>query len=286
MTREWVKCRAGPRISHSPWSVWSQWSARSSTSARCTAQDSSDSLEPEPAGLGQGDHHLAEDVALPLVDGPVADPDRARALVPGQVVELALGQLAAAVDGVHDLEVGGVAGHGPHQPVAPQPGLVDVAAGEQGLEGERGVAQPAVAVVPVPLAADVLGQARRRGGDDAAAHLVGEQAQDEQGAGDGLAVRPVVRVPVGPLVEVPDGVLDPRVDVEGLGDLASTTAPRSSRTRASPGADGEPVAVAVVVGLGEPVAAQDEHVRAGDGADDRLARPRRSTRDTQGRTLP
>ena len=38
MTREWVKCRRGPRISQSPWSGSCQFLARSSTSANCSAQ--------------------------------------------------------------------------------------------------------------------------------------------------------------------------------------------------------------------------------------------------------
>ena len=109
----------------------------------------------------------------------------ARARVAGQVVELALGQLARAVDGVHDLQVVGVAGDRAQQPVAPQPRLLGVAGASRASSGERGVAQPAVAVVPVALAAEVLGQRRGGRGDDAAGARVGQQPQRRAASADG-----------------------------------------------------------------------------------------------------
>src|SRR5689334_2615942 len=48
---------------------------------------------------------------------------------------------------------------------------------QQRVQAEAGVADPDVAVVPVPPAADLLGQARRDGGDDAAARLVAEHLE-------------------------------------------------------------------------------------------------------------
>ena len=48
--------------------------------------------------------HRAVDVVLALVPGPVADPHRAGPGVAGQVVARRLGQVAAAVDPVHDLQ--------------------------------------------------------------------------------------------------------------------------------------------------------------------------------------
>jgi hypothetical protein len=42
----------------------------------------------------------APDVVLELVPGPVADPDRARVLVAGEVVQPRLGEVALAVDAV------------------------------------------------------------------------------------------------------------------------------------------------------------------------------------------
>ncbi len=53
----------------------------------------------------RGLEDLAVDVELQLADRAVADPDGPRAQVAGQMVELALDQVAAAVDAVHDLQV-------------------------------------------------------------------------------------------------------------------------------------------------------------------------------------
>ena len=47
-------------------------------------------------------HQLAVDVELELVDGAVADPHRAGAAVPLEIVERDLGQVAPAVDAVDD----------------------------------------------------------------------------------------------------------------------------------------------------------------------------------------
>ena len=46
----------------------------------------------------------AVDVVLPLVEGPVSDPDRTRACVTRQLIARRLGQIAPAVDPVHDLQ--------------------------------------------------------------------------------------------------------------------------------------------------------------------------------------
>ncbi len=54
--------------------------------------------------------------------------------------------------------------------------------GDQRGQRQGGVAEPAVAVVPVALATEVLGQRGRRGGDDAAGLHVGEQVQGQQRA--------------------------------------------------------------------------------------------------------
>ena len=82
----------------------------------------------------KGDHDLAEDVRLLLVDGAVADAHRPRIRVPGQMVEFTLGQLAPTVDRVHDLHVLGITGEGTHEPLAPLDRRVDVAGAQQRLE--------------------------------------------------------------------------------------------------------------------------------------------------------
>ena len=104
----------------------------------------------------------AVDVVLALVERPVADADRPRPGVAREVVARRLGEVAAPVDPVHDLQpavrVGLEVGDELHELVG-LPVEVEVV---QRLQGERRVAQPGVAVVPVALAARRLGQRGRQ----------------------------------------------------------------------------------------------------------------------------
>ena len=129
----------------------------------------------------------AVDVVLALVEGAVADPDRARAGVAREVVARGLGEVAAAVDPVHDLhravgvglEVGDVLHELLGLPVEVEP--------VQRLQREGGVAHPGVPVVPVALAAGRLGQRRGRGGDGRAGRHVRQALDGEDRARDRLA---------------------------------------------------------------------------------------------------
>ena len=126
--------------------------------------------------------HGAEDVVLLLVEGAVADPHRLRARVAGHVVAGRLGQVAAAVDAVHDLErpvVGRLdVGDELHELV----GLPVEVEPVQRVERERRVAHPGVAVVPVALAARRLRQRRREGRDRRTGRHVGEALDRERRA--------------------------------------------------------------------------------------------------------
>jgi hypothetical protein len=102
--------------------------------------------------------HRAEDVVLALVERSVSDPHRTRAGVARQVVESRLGEIPSTVDAVHDLEravlgrldVGDELHELVRFPVEVEP--------VQGLQRERRVPHPGVAVVPVALATGCLGQ--------------------------------------------------------------------------------------------------------------------------------
>jgi hypothetical protein len=141
--------------------------------------------------LGGGVRDLAVDVELALVVGAVADPHRPRATVALQVVERALGQAACAVDVVEHLEVRVGQPRRVQHPLEERVRLVAAAEVEEGLEGDRGVAWPAVAVVPVARAADRLGQ-RAGGGDHRPGQGVGEELQGQEAADHRVAPRPVV----------------------------------------------------------------------------------------------
>ena len=124
--------------------------------------------------------HRAEHVVLALVERAVADPYRPRAGVAREVVARRLGEVAAAVDAVHDLQRAVLGrldvGDELHELV----GFPVEREQVQRLEGERRVAHPGVAVVPVALAARRLGQRRRERGDRGAGRHVGEALDRER----------------------------------------------------------------------------------------------------------
>jgi hypothetical protein len=99
----------------------------------------------------------APDVVLALVVGAVADPYGTGALVAAEVVEDVLVERALAVDAVHDLQLGITIGDVGDE-VEEVVGLPVEAERVQAPERERRVADPAVAVVPVALAAGGLRQ--------------------------------------------------------------------------------------------------------------------------------
>ena len=167
------------RVAHSAWACTIGHSRRGRRWLRCEC--SSDRVE-----------HGAEHVVLSLIVGTVADPHRTSPAVAAQVIERRLLQVAAAVDAVHDLHpavgVGLEVGDELHElvrlPVEVQP--------VQRLQRERRVAHPAVAVVPVPLAAGRLGQAGREGRHRRPGGHVGQSLDHQRRPLDRLTV-PVVR---------------------------------------------------------------------------------------------
>ena len=126
----------------------------------------------------------AVDVVLALVERPVADADRPRAGVAREVVARRLGEVAAPVDPVHDLQravlVGLEVGDELHELVR-LPVEVEVV---QRLQRERRVADPGVAVVPVALAARRLGQRGRQRRDGRAGGHVRQALDRQRGALD------------------------------------------------------------------------------------------------------
>ena len=116
-----------------------------------------------PAGVQEdGVEGGAEDVVLALIERPVADPDGACSGVPAEMGQRRLGQVAPSVDPVHDLQRAVLVhleiGDELHELV----GFAVEVQPVQRLQRERGIAQPAVPVVPVPFTAGRLRQRRRR----------------------------------------------------------------------------------------------------------------------------
>ena len=158
--------------------------------------------QPAPPRLVEDVCHLAVDVELELRARAVADPDRLRALVAVEPRQLELEQSPLAGGAVHDLDVLRVAGDGAQEPGPPGAGLLDEAVADERGEREAGVAEPAVPVVPVPDAADLLRERGRRRGHDAARRGVRHRLQHHQRAEDGVGVAAAERAGDEPLVPV------------------------------------------------------------------------------------
>lgn len=138
-----------------------------------------DPAEELRTGVQHGDD-LAVDIELELFGGGVADPDRCGAFVTGEVVEVEFGQAPLPADSIHDLNLRRVAGTDAGEEIPEGECLVGVSGSKQRLEGERGVAEPAIAVVPVPHTPDLLGQGGRGRGDHSAGVLRSHRLQCDQ----------------------------------------------------------------------------------------------------------
>ena len=224
--------------------------------------------DPPVACHRQRAHHLPEHVGLPLLDRRVADAHGPGAGVAGEVVELALGEMPATLDGVHHLHVHRIARDRPQQPVAPVLRIVGAARGEQGLQRQRGIAQPAVAVVPVALPAELLGERGRRRGDDATGVGMGQAAQGDQAAHDLTAPGTVVLTRVRPPLPLLEGVGQPGLDVHGVGDVAVRRDPGQREVESVPGLHLEGLLVVAVDRWREARPGEDQLVRP-SGGDDR-----------------
>ena len=106
---------------------------------------------------GRGVDHLAIDIELQLTVRVVADPHRARARVAVEMRQLALGEVRLAENVVEHLQLGPAQARRVQHPVQEGVRLFPIAQREERAQGERRVAQPAVAVVPIANAAERSG---------------------------------------------------------------------------------------------------------------------------------
>ena len=218
MSTEKLCSRLRSRNSHRPASgssrrdsIWS--SSELDDLDPCQRRDLADEAGVEEEAA-DGEHHLAVDVVLHVLERLVADPHRPVAVVAGQVLELALLRVGGSVDPVRGLEdalplLGDVA------QVLEEPfHLLRVAEPLEGVQREVRVAQPAEAVVPGAAGAGVLGQARRRRGEQRARVLVLVQLERERGADDLALVVARNARPLHPAAPVVERALE-----EALGGL-------------------------------------------------------------------
>ena len=169
-----------------------------------------------PAGQMEGADHLAEDVELELPMRGIADANGPGALVARQPIQFEFLQAPFAGQAVHDVELRRRAGDSPQEPVLPGLGFVEIASLNQGVKRERGVADPTVAVVPVPHAADFFRKRCRRCRQDAARRRVGQGLQGNQRAHDRFAPRSLVGALGRPFLPPLVGLLNGRFGVDAL----------------------------------------------------------------------
>ena len=181
---EYKKSRGSPRTSQIPWSfschrraaVSASWTRKLSCGWRQiggrTPLVRGGHWPDRPGGVVEqvvgeavnGAEQFAVDVKLALVPGAVADPNRGRVSPALQVRQLPLGQVPFAADAKHDLQVAAPverAGRGGGHVVEELIGFVRAGRHPKGLDRERRVPDPGVAIVPVSGAAHHL---RQRGG--------------------------------------------------------------------------------------------------------------------------
>ncbi len=117
--------------------------------------------------------HRAEElpinVELALLPGAVADAHRSAGPPSGQVAERALAEVVLAADSEHDLHANTslhLCCHCIGHPVEEARRLNGTGANPKRLQGQAGVVHPGVAIVPIALSSDRLGQRGGRCGDN------------------------------------------------------------------------------------------------------------------------
>ena len=216
ITLDAVKCLGSPRTSQIPWSGSRQCSSAASTKPASPSHTGATIWPAAPVELdvdGVEDH--APHVVLLLVPGAVADPDRPRTPVAGEVVERLLGQVAFAADAVHDLQlerpVEVAAGDGVEDEAEVLDRLPVEAEAVQRAEHERRVADPGEPVVPVAFAAGRLRQGGGGGGHDGAGRGVAQRLEGQRTSVEiglpRMVGNPGRAKPVAPEVDVVSGGL-------------------------------------------------------------------------------
>ena len=145
-------------------------------------------------------HDLAENVELKLLVSRVADADWLGAFISRQPFELQLRQPALARQAIHDVDLRRIAGYCPQEPLAPGQCLVAMAAHHEAVQREGGVTDPAIAIVPIPNAADLLGKRGSRRRHHAAGRCVRQRLQRQERPQHLLAVRSLVGAAARPLL--------------------------------------------------------------------------------------
>ena len=161
-------------------------------------------------------HDFAVDIELELLRCRVAHAHRSRAAIAGQPAHLVFIETPLARDAVEYLQILGTTRHGAQQPLAPGDRFFVVAGEQQRVQRERGIAQPAVTVVPVAHTALLLRQRSRGRRDDPSGGRIGQRLQRDQRAHYGIAPASLVGAAFGPFAPLVLGCRQRLLRVDGL----------------------------------------------------------------------
>ena len=167
--------------------------------------------------LVQRIHHLAIHVELHLRMRRIADAHRHRSFVSRQPRKFPFAQPALAGHAVHDLHLRRIARDRAQQPVAPRRGFAVVAGIHECEQGQRGIAQPAITIVPIAFTAESF---RQRGGwrrNNAAARRIDQRTQADQRTHDLVLAGSLLGAACDPVLPEAFGLAYRVIDVHGFG---------------------------------------------------------------------
>src|SRR5262249_15980132 len=131
--------------------------------------------------------------------GTVANPHRSAAAIPLEMLEDLLVERHLRADAIHDLDYSRpFAADEPHES-AECFRLAAVTEHREGEECEGRVAEPAISIIPVALAADLLRERGGGRGHDRPSRRIGQQLQREGAPNDNVAVWSVIPAIADPL---------------------------------------------------------------------------------------
>src|SRR5262249_18491026 len=142
---------------------------------------------------------FAVDIELALIIGTVADPHRSAAAIPFKMLEDLLVERHFRADAIHDLDYSWPLAADELQESAECFRLAAVTEHREGEECEARVAEPAVSIIPVALAADFLRERGGSRGHDRPGRRIGQQLQREGAPHDNIAVWSVIPAIADPL---------------------------------------------------------------------------------------
>src|SRR5260221_2220659 len=126
--------------------------------------------------------HFSENIQLFLLLCSVSDAYRARTAIAVEVRQLPLLQVALSSNTVHNLEVFAACVIEASQPVRERVGLLRISKHAQRIQGESGIAQPGVAIIPVTYSPELFRQRSSRRGYNCPRWCIGQHFQDQRAA--------------------------------------------------------------------------------------------------------